>query len=80
MSVCTMASGTVDCSKSWLCMGVCTVSSPMPERKHAFADRIEAPAIPYEPAINKPWPKQPLWAKRLRGLMMARMSSSSSVE
>ena len=79
MSVCTIASGTVVCSRSWLCSGTCTVSSPMPERRHACAASMEAPAMPYEPAMSKPCPKLPLCANRFRGFTRRLISASSTM-
>ena len=61
-------------------MGTCTVSSPMPERRQALAARMDAPAMPYEPAISSPCPKLPLWANRLRGFISRCISSSSMME
>ena len=80
MSVCTMASGTVICNKSWLWIGTCTVSRPIPDLRQALADKIEAPAMPYEPAMSNPCPNVPLCANRLRGLMSERISASSMVK
>ena len=52
----------------------------MPDFRLALADKIEAPAMPYEPAISNPCPKVPLCANRLRGLINERMSASSMME
>ena len=40
------ASGTEICSKSLLRFGVCMVTLPTPLFRHAFAERMAAPAMP----------------------------------
>ena len=54
------ASGMEVCKMSLLHIGAWTVSNPTPERRQARAARTEAPAIPFEPAINSAWSEVPL--------------------